>query len=150
MRIKQVYADLNFQTRVNPPDLLNLRSIFLAAVNNFCNRFIRRVYGYLCYIRACPELVLPARTTSESNEMNAITLVIIIILVFIIFGVAQRFSSKTIRVSRKDNFKNLLSKTLGDKDLAERLIERERIVNPRLTREALINAAIKRWERDNH
>ena len=82
--------------------------------------------------------------------MNAITLVLIILLVIIIFGLVQRISSKRVRDSRKDNLKKLVSKTLGDKDLAERLIERERIVTPHLTREALINAAIKRWERDNH
>jgi hypothetical protein len=81
--------------------------------------------------------------------MNALTVILFFMFGVIILVIAQRFTKKTSRGSGQDNLKKLLSKTMGDKSLAERLIERERMTNPNLQRAALINAAIARWERDN-
>lgn len=81
--------------------------------------------------------------------MNALTIILVVIFVAITFGVVKRFSKNSTRVTKQDNFRKLLSKTMGDYSLAERLIERERTENPNSKRATLINAAIARWERDN-
>jgi hypothetical protein len=46
-------------------------------------------------------------------------------------------------------YNDLLQKVGGDRAAANRLIEFERIATPKSTRQAWIQSAIQRWERDN-
>ena len=52
-------------------------------------------------------------------------------------------------VKQKDLFDNLVRKVGGDSSAAERLIEYEQQLNPRVTRLTCIQNAIQRWEREN-
>lgn len=52
-------------------------------------------------------------------------------------------------VESQKRYEELLVKVGHDRNVAERLIEHERGVTPKATRNLLIENAIKRWERDN-
>lgn len=52
-------------------------------------------------------------------------------------------------VATQQRYQDLLAKVSHDRDVAERLIQHERSITPKATRDILIENAIKRWERDN-
>lgn len=49
----------------------------------------------------------------------------------------------------QERYEELLAKVGHDREVAERLLEHERGITPKATRDILIENAIKRWERDN-
>ncbi len=72
-------------------------------------------------------------------------LIFIVILIVAYWLFAPRRSKAT----PPDLYRKLLLSAMGDRAMAERLIELERRRHPEASRAQLIRYAIERWERDN-
>jgi hypothetical protein len=79
--------------------------------------------------------------------MNGFWLFLIFLVVFA--AVYWFFSSRRAKATPPDLYRKLLLSAMGDRAMAERLIELERRRHPEANRAQLIRYAIERWERDN-
>lgn len=73
--------------------------------------------------------------------------VLILIVFFVVFFAKNKTATK--KISKDAYYQKLLSKTMGNKEQAERLIELERQRNPNAGRAELIKLAVERWEYHN-